>query len=110
MWPVEAGNRVMKNPTILQGIPIRLLKSVVFLGVGNFLVFVFVAMYLGGNALCGRTIAGHYFVCEHGHWTEVSRAAFVYSEWHGLSIFITHPLVLVCAWLVSRRPSKEAHS
>jgi len=39
----------------------------VFLGVAHFLIFVFVAMYLRGNALCGACVAGHYFVSEHGH-------------------------------------------
>jgi Mn2+/Fe2+ NRAMP family transporter len=97
-------DRRMKLFITSHGIRTLTLRWVVFAGVANFLIFVLVAMYLGGNALCGGTVAGHYFVCEHGDWTEVSRATFTYSEWHARSIFLTHPLVLICAWLASRKP------
>ena len=74
----------------------------VFAGVANFLIFVIVGIYLDGNALGGESEAGRYFVSEHGHLTEVSRAAYLYSQWHARSILLTHPLVLICAWLASR--------
>lgn len=94
----------MKLSSLPLGMQRRTLRWVVFTGVGNFLIFVVVAAYLGGDALSGGAAAGHYFVSQHGHLTEVSRAAFLYSQWHARSLLLTHPLVLVCAWLASRKP------
>jgi hypothetical protein len=48
----------------------------------NFIVFVVGSVYLGGDALNGYVQAGHYFVCAHGHCTEVSIATWHYSYWH----------------------------
>ena len=88
--------------------PRRTWRWIVFLGVGNFLVFLLGAMYLGGNAWSGLTVDGHYFVHEHGRLTEVSRAAFLYSQWHARSLLLTHPLVLLSAWFATR--SHKHHS
>lgn len=92
----------MEKPKAIVAIRHRSLRWVVFAGVANFVIFVIVAIYLGGNALGGESEAGRYFVSEHGHLTEVSRAAYLYSQWHARSILLTHPLVLICAWLASR--------
>ena len=48
----------------------------------NFFIFVFMSVYLGGDALNGHIEAGHYFLCAHGHCTEVSRSIWHYSYWH----------------------------
>jgi hypothetical protein len=48
----------------------------------NFFAFVLGSTYLGGDALNGQHQAGHYFVCAHGHCTEVSKAVWQYSYWH----------------------------
>jgi hypothetical protein len=90
------------NESRVEGSGRRTLRWVVFVGVANFLVFVGGAMYLGGYAISGNVWGGHYFVAEHGHLTEVSRGAFLYSEWHAWSVLVMHPIVLVCAWLASR--------
>jgi hypothetical protein len=92
----------MEKPKVVEAIRHQRLRWVVFAGVANFLIFVIGAIYLGGNAMGGESEAGHYFVSEHGHLTEVSRAAYLYSQWHARSILLTHPLVLICAWLASR--------
>jgi hypothetical protein len=84
----------------------RMLQSVSFLGIANFVVFFIAAVYLGGDALNGRIIDGHYFLASHGRLTEVKQAVFVYSEWHARSLFVTHPLALLCGWL-SNRHSKN---
>jgi hypothetical protein len=53
----------------------------------NFFAFVAGSLYLGGDALNGSVKAGHYFVCAHGHCSEVSSAVWHYSYWHALSAF-----------------------
>ena len=70
----------------------RLLQLGYFGGMTNFVVFFLGALYLGGDAVNGRTVDGHYFLANKGHLTEVSHAVFMYSKCHTLSIFITHPL------------------
>jgi hypothetical protein len=53
----------------------------------NFFAFVAGSAYLGGDALNGYVQAGHFFVCAHGHCTEVSSAAWHYSYWHAYASF-----------------------
>ena len=48
----------------------------------NFFIFVFTSVYLGGDALNGHIEAGRYFLCAHGHCTEVSSSIWHYSYWH----------------------------
>jgi len=51
----------------------------------NFFTFIAISEHLGGDAMNGYTNAGHYFVCAHGHCTEVSSSIWHYSWWHALS-------------------------
>jgi hypothetical protein len=51
----------------------------------NFLTFIFASVYLGGDALNGYMRAGHYFLCAHGHCTEVSSSIWRYSYWHAVT-------------------------
>jgi hypothetical protein len=80
----------------------RALQFLFFLCFANFTVFFFVAIYIGGDAISGKEVDGHYFLSNHGHLTEVSRAVFTYSLWHTRSVFVTHPLGFLSAWLLSR--------
>lgn len=43
---------------------------------------------LGGSALVGRVVDGHYFVGARGRYTEVSQTAFEYSRLHGNIFFV----------------------
>jgi hypothetical protein len=54
----------------------------------NFIAFLIIAIYLGGDAINGYARAGHYFLGAHsnGPFTEVSHAIFTYSLWHALSV------------------------
>jgi hypothetical protein len=45
----------------------------------NFAVFIVGTFILGGDAWNGHATNGHYFVADHGHLTEVTKAEFVYS-------------------------------
>jgi hypothetical protein len=68
---------------------------VVILAFVNFFSFIFIDLYLGGDALNGYARDGHYFLCSHGRYTEVGRAVWTYSYWHAISVFITHGLVFI---------------
>lgn len=61
-------------------------------GVVNFIVFVTVALIIGGDAWSGEIKDGHFFVSDHGGLTEVSRNVFYYSKVHAISTMVTHPL------------------
>jgi hypothetical protein len=80
----------------------RLVQFGFFGELANFAAFMVGAVYLGGDALNGKAADGHYFLSNHGYLTEVSRAVFTYSEWHARSVFITHPVAILCGWLLSR--------
>jgi hypothetical protein len=92
----------MQNGSLSRELRRRVLRIGVYLGVGNFLIFILGALYLGGYALCGCSTDGHYFVSARGQLNEVSHAAFVYSLWHGRSVLLTHPVALICAWIAHR--------
>ena len=78
----------------------------------NFVIFVAVACYLGGDAVNGKMEAGRYYLfgvrAENGWkvYTEVNEAVFTYSKWHVYSIFLTWPLLMaggVLSHLLKRR-------
>ena len=78
----------------------RLIFIPVFvLALVNFASFIIVDQYLGGDALNGYTKDGHYFLCNHGWHTEVSRAVWTYSYYHAISIVVTHGSVFALAAL-----------
>jgi hypothetical protein len=64
----------------------------------NFGAFVLIAESIGGDALNGHAVQGHYFLSNHGRLIEVSRATFEYSKWHAISLFVTHPLAIFIGW------------
>lgn len=70
-------------------------NAVFALAIINFLVFFFVAMKIGGDALNGHMENGRYFLANHGVLTEVSRPVFEYSRIHAGSLIITHPLAIL---------------
>ena len=67
-------------------------KFVFSLCMMNFVLFVIISVYLGGNALSGDIVDGRYYVSSHGDLTEVSKYQFIFSKIHTISVFITHPL------------------
>ncbi|HEY7120805.1 MAG TPA: hypothetical protein VH475_29745 [Tepidisphaeraceae bacterium] len=75
-------------------------RAVLVVCVANFLVFVLVASAIGGDALNGYAEHGHYFLRNHTVVTEVSQSVFIYSRWHAVSTFVTHPVGIVAAWML----------
>ena len=75
-------------------------RIVVGIAIVNFVLFVLIAVWLGGDAINGTVRDGHYFLASHGHFTEVNRGVFAYSKIHTLSLLVTHPagiIVLIIA-------------
>ena len=77
-----------------------------WLAIVNFCVFVAIALALGGDAINGTVRDGHYYLMEHGVYTEVSKPVFTYSAIHTLSLFITHPLGIAVGFRASSRARK----
>ncbi|RYX80026.1 hypothetical protein EON83_30370 [bacterium] len=79
--------------------------SIRFLSLVNFFSFFLGAIYLGGDAVNGKTEAGQYFLSWHGHFTQVSEAIFRYSYIHVMSVFVVMTLTLIVSLL--SKPSPE---
>ena len=83
----------------------------IFCGVGilNFVVFVAIACYLGGDAVNGKIEGGRYYLfgvrSEAGRkvYTEVSESVFNYSKWHVYSLWATWPLVMAAGFAANRK-------
>ena len=92
----------MTNRSILPRL--RITKRLVFfIFLLNFVAFVAIATYLGGDAVNGKVEDGRYYLygmrTEYGHkvYTEVSKSVFDYSRWHIYSLCATFALVIVTA-------------
>jgi hypothetical protein len=86
----------------------KLAKILVAVGMLNFVVFIVVAIAIGGDALNGHEANGHYYLNSHGTDTEVSRIVFMYSKVHAMSVFITHPLALIGGAILTMRRIRGA--
>jgi len=77
-------------------------------GLLNFVIFVAVSLYLGGDAVNGKVEGGHYYL--HGYsvrsgekeYTKVSERVFTYSKWHVYSVLITWPLMMAAGFVANR--------
>src|SRR5262245_5893722 len=76
----------------------------------NFTVFWIVAGRIGGDAMSGKIENGHYYLCNHGKYTEVTPSVWHYSRAHIISTWITHPLAILGFGLIalSERTKKTA--
>ena len=78
------------------------------LGILNFLIFVAIACYLGGDAVNGKVEEGRYYlfgvraVAGQKVYTEVSESVFRYSQWHAYSVLVSWPLVMTAAYVANR--------
>jgi hypothetical protein len=72
--------------------------SIVFIvAIVNFVAFLIGAAVLRGDAVNGKMEAGRYYVADHGKLTEVSKVAFTYSRFHCYTLWVTHPMAIICA-------------
>jgi hypothetical protein len=73
----------------------------------NCIAFFAIGAYLGGYALLGKISDGHAYLGSRGHLTEVGGDVFLYSLWHGRSVFITLPLAIVFLVMWTRVARKQ---
>ena len=66
-----------------------------FIALADFFVFYVVTLILGGDGLSGVEKGGHWFVSSHGRLTEVSHAAWLFTRWQAISLFVLWPAMLV---------------
>jgi hypothetical protein len=86
----------------------RFERFLFWIAIVDFVVFVAVAMVLGGDAMNGPSLNGDYYLMQHGVYTEVSGPAFLYSKVHTLSLFVTHPIGMVVLLIAVLRARKQA--
>ena len=84
-----------------------LATAAIVIGFINFFWFIGESISMG-DASQGRIVDGHYFLGNKGTFTEVTKAAWDWSVFHGASIFITHPLALVSMGYLSLRKAFPA--
>ena len=81
------------------------------LGIANFVVFVAISEYLGGDAINGKHEQGRYFLGGKNTYTEVSRAVWIYSKTHVIAVWVTHILTIAAfvflGYLRSQEPRKS---
>ena len=65
----------------------------------NFLIFVAVSLYIGGDALNGHSVDGHFYLSQKGKLTEVTESMFTYSKWHAISLLVMFPIVMIGGYL-----------
>ena len=83
--------KMYPSPTIVSRIN-RVARVLLIVAVLNFAAFWVGSLILGGSANAGKVENGRCYVGDHGNFTEVSREAFLYSQIHSVSVWITHPL------------------
>ena len=81
------------------------LKLVVYVGGLNFLAFIVIDVIIGGDALGGKVNHGHYYLNNHGSFTEVSHGVFVYSTYHAYLAMFGLLLAFAAARTLGRRNS-----
>ena len=77
----------------------RILLWVRVVAVVNFALLGFGAFLLGGDAFCGYTEGGHYFLGSAGRFVEVSHGVWMYSRIHMISNFVTFGLAVAALTL-----------
>jgi hypothetical protein len=83
----------------------RALKAVGVLVWLNFMVFVGVAIWLGGDAINGYRLSGHYYLGMHGRYRGVSHAVYVYSYVHATVSMVSMGVFVPVTILLRRRIS-----
>ena len=86
-------------------IKLRTCVVIFTLGLVNFALYFIGAIYLGGDAINGKIVDGHYFLMSHGRYTEVSADISNYSKWHVYCTWVTHLLAFAAGfwyWRIKR--------
>lgn len=73
----------------------------------NFLLFLGISLWLGGDAAQGRAAGGEYWLGYKGRQWPVSAFVYHFSALHMMSLFFTHPLGMFVAWRARRRVNDQ---
>ena len=76
--------------------------TLVGIAIANFIVFVIVAAYLGGDAFNGKQIGEHFYLGWKGAYTEVSRNVFGYSQVHVFILIMNYACAIPAAYVLYR--------
>jgi hypothetical protein len=66
----------------------------IFIGISNFIACFIISIIIHGDAFTGKIVEGRYFVNSHGVYTEVGILVYVYSMYHIVSLYFTHPIAM----------------
>jgi hypothetical protein len=77
-----------------------------YVAICNFAMFVFLVIFLGGDAFNGKAESGRYYLGQHGKFTEVSVGVFQYSQAH-IVISIVLGIIAMLLTLASRPSELE---
>jgi hypothetical protein len=98
----SASSEVREVEANRRWLPWAAVAAIVVVAVIGFSFFV-ESIALGGDALNGRVVDGHYFVASHGSYTEVTADQWNLSRLHGIAMFISFPIGMVSmAYLLFR--------
>lgn|SRR5262249_30488002 len=75
----------------------------------NFVIFFVVATMIGGDAINGKVIGGRYYVAQHSHYTEVTKPVYVYSRFHVYTVWILHPIGMLCLAYAIWKERQDKH-
>jgi hypothetical protein len=87
--------------SVLRRVGLAVVPTLYILVFVNFLAFLGVSAYLGGDASSGKEEHGLYYVGNHGKYTQVSRQVFEYSALHARSVGISMPIACLVALVLS---------
>ena len=79
------------------------------MAVANFVLFIAIAAYLGGDAFNGKQVDGHFYVGHHQQYTEVARGVYYYSQAHILFLLLNYACAIPAAYILYRLKRSEGH-
>ena len=94
----------MKKMSIVR----RACLTIILIGLLNMAVWLTIVFRLGGDALNGKALGGHYYIYGYQPktgqkgYTEVSETTFRYNKWHGYSALFTWGLMMVTVVVLNR--------
>jgi hypothetical protein len=86
----SSGGAIMQN----------ILRAIILIAMLNFSAFWYGVLILGGSAGNGKEEGGRFFVGEHGKYTEVAERVYIYSRFHGISLWVTNSLGIVAGLIL----------
>jgi hypothetical protein len=109
----KATNRTLKNDhpkSMSAGLRKRLIlfTSVFTAVLINFILFIIISVFIGGDAINGKAENGQYFLwgysAQKGEkgYTEVNKGVYDYSRWHAYGVMVTWPFGMAAAILRER--------